>query len=137
MIHPPEYREAKALVRKYDRAKRKEAPRAVPTAKGQREPRVRDPAYLAWLRRQGCCYGAVSGGCEGPIEAAHVRFSSAKYGKVNPGMQRKPDDIFALPNCRLHHALQHSKNEAAHWATVGIDPLALCLEMRAKYEAMT
>lgn len=114
------------------RAEKKAAPKFVPV-EGQRAPRVREPLYLAWLRRLPCVFGSVAGGCEGPTEAAHVRMSSAKHGKFNPGMQSRPDDVWCLPSCKKHHAQQHAGSEAKHWQSVNIDPFALCIELHAAF----
>lgn len=79
------------------------------------------------------------GGCSGKIEAAHVRYSDAAYGKRNPGLQCKPDDVWSLPLCRRHHRegpkAQHGNRERDWWLSAGYDALALCLETRAAYEA--
>ncbi|MGH6977803.1 MAG: hypothetical protein ACRED4_00685 [Brevundimonas sp.] len=93
-----------------------------PEGPGQRQPRITDPGFLAFLRRQPC-RAAHLGGCDGPIEAAHIRYSDAAKGAVNPGMQRKNHDRHANPLCRFHHQHdQHRKNERNWWAMeVGVD----------------
>lgn len=105
---------------------------------GQRKPRVREPLYLAFIRRQACA-AAGAGGCGGPIEAAHVRYSDASRGRTNPGMQQKPDDQYTLPLCRSHHTAgtnaQHSMNERKFWEMVGADPAILMASFRKAYEA--
>jgi hypothetical protein len=83
--------------------------------------RERDPGFLAYLRRQPCEARGL-GGCEGPIEAAHIRYSDASKGSVNPGMQRKNHDRHANPLCRFHHQHdQHKRSERAFWAALGKD----------------
>lgn len=83
--------------------------------------RQRDPGFLAYLRRQPC-EARHLGDCEGPIEAAHVRFSDAGKGIVNPGMGRKNHDRNANPLCRHHHRHdQHRRSERAFWAALGKD----------------
>ena len=52
MIADPTIRQAKALLAAHRRELRKaRAPRVQPVAEGQRQPRRRDNAYLAWIRR--------------------------------------------------------------------------------------
>ncbi len=88
---------------------------------GQRQARETDPGFLAYLRRQACEARAL-GGCEGPIEAAHIRYSDASKGAVNPGMQRKNHDRHANPLCHQHHQHdQHKKSERAFWARLDKD----------------
>lgn len=80
--------------------------------------RVREPGYLAYLRRQPCRIGT---GCEGRVEAAHVRYGDHKAGRVNPGLQKKPDDRWCVSLCTHHHAEQHRSNERAWWNSYGLD----------------
>lgn len=97
--------------------------------------RVIDKPYRAWIRRQPCAVGPV--GCEGPMEAAHLRFSDFAAGRVNPGLQRKSDDDkWLVPLCRHHHqGDQHKRNERAFWTAHGIEPNALATQLRATYES--
>ena len=112
------WREAKARERK---AKKRERPANPKADRG----RVRDPAFLAFLRRQPCCVGAV--GCSGSVEAAHIRMG--RPGEPPTGMQRKPSDTRAVPLCRGHHRdgpdAQHASNERDWWAKRGLDPFAV------------
>jgi hypothetical protein len=95
--------------------------------------RETDPGFLAYLRRQPCEARAL-GGCAGPIEAAHVRYSDAKAGSVNPGMARKNHDRHANPLCRFHHQHdQHAGAERAFWARVGRDAYATAAGHFAAY----
>jgi len=68
-----------------------------------------------------------------PAEAAHVRYSDAARGKVNPGIGRKPEDRWTVPLCpRCHRtgtAAQHSTNERAWWEAHRIDPLAAAIAL--------
>lgn len=83
--------------------------------------RERDPGFLAYLRRQPC-EARHLGGCVGPTEAAHVRYSDASKGATNPGMQRKNHDRHANPLCNFHHQHdQHKRNERAFWSGLGKD----------------
>lgn len=56
------------------------------------------------------------------VHVAHLRFSCAGFGAVNPGLQRKPDDRWCLPLSPAEHRLQHSMGEARYWAELGLDP---------------
>jgi hypothetical protein len=85
--------------------------------------------YLIMVRSLPC----LSCGLE-PSEAAHVRFASAAFGKAS-GMQKKPDDKWALPLCSACHRLaktaQHNRNEREFWESLGIDPLPCCEQLYA------
>ncbi len=101
-----EEREQRAAVRAMENGKRRDAasqrskpPR--PIAKGQRQPRLRDHGYLAWLRRAPCLAGLIEGGCQGPVQACHLRMSIP--GRPNPGLANKADDAYAWPGCVHHH----------------------------------
>lgn len=126
-------RAIKARERKAAKAARAE--KVVPVAKGQRQPRVRERGYLAFVRRLPCVAGLVEGACHchGPIHAAHVRFSIGRV--VNPGMGSKPDDRYALPLCSRHHLHdQHRGSERAFYERLGVSPHALCDALHAAYE---
>jgi hypothetical protein len=70
-----------------------------------------------------------------PSEAAHVRMSSAAYGKTS-GLQKKPADSWALPLCADDHRLarhaQHNQGEARFWADLGINPFITCVRLYAQ-----
>lgn len=94
----------------------------------QRQPRVEEPAYLAWVRLQPCLI------CRRPgSDPAHIRTGSRQYGKRQCGMGEKPDDRWVLPLCRYHHTEQHSRNELAWWASYGIDPHATAVALYASW----
>jgi hypothetical protein len=135
MIREPHERailqEAKAI-RARENRERKAARPVLERVAGQRQPRVRDNGYLAALRRLPCCIGW---GCSGRVEAAHIRYSNPAVGRINPGMQQKSDDRWALPCCQGHHAAQHKVNERAFWSAWGIDPDDLSSRLYAAYRA--
>ena len=90
-----------------------------------------DADYLAMVRQCPClCCGSDPCG-----EAAHVRFSSAAFGKSS-GMQKKPADRWVLPLCGDDHRLarhaQHRQNEEAFWYNLGINALVTCERLYAK-----
>jgi hypothetical protein len=91
----------------------------------QRQPRIRDEAHLARIRRLPCMM------CGQAAEAAHVRLSCAEVGKINPGVGQKPDDRWAAPLCHKHHMQQHDMgDEEGFWIeVVGINVIALCLDL--------
>lgn len=82
--------------------------------------RERDNGFLAYLRRQPC-EAAHMGGCDGPVQAAHISYRQA--GIPNSfGRGVKNHDRHATPLCAGHHALQHSMGrERAFWELVGKD----------------
>lgn len=105
-------------------------------APGQREVRELDRGFLAYLRRLPCIAGLMTGGgCAGPIEAAHIRFSLHGKGR-NPGMGRKNHDRCATPLCKSHHhSDQHKRSEVAFWADLGVDAYDLAADLYADYVA--
>lgn len=84
----------------------------------QREPRVRNDRYLAWLRTLPCCIS----GKNPPSDAAHIRSGSIKYNKRPTGGSEKASDRWALPLSREVHAELHSMNELAFFEMHKIDP---------------
>lgn len=129
-------REAAKIARARSRRKREAAIDRTRTE--QRKPRERDNGYLAFLRRQCCVVGLITGWhCSGRIDPAHIRYSDVKAGKVNPGGGMKPDDKWCLPVCRTHHDAQHAYGDERKWwgAEVGADPLDLSAALYAAYQA--
>lgn len=93
----------------------------------QRQPRVEDPAYLAYVRSLPCL---ICG--RGPSDPAHIRAAAPLYGKRYTGKGEKPDDKWAVPLCRVDHADQHRRNELQWWASKGIpDPFTKAEELYA------
>lgn len=90
----------------------------------------RDVSYLAMVRQLPCLKCGMI-----PSEAAHVRMSSAAFGKTS-GLQKKPEDRFALPLCSDDHRLardaQHSRSELSFWGEIGINPLIVCEKLYAQ-----
>lgn len=120
------YRQAKARERKAAKVARPKSPKA---DRG----RIREPGFLAFLRRQPCAVGPI--GCDGPVEAAHIRYGLP--GEPPTGLQRKPSDTRAVPLCRRHHRegpdSQHAANERVWWARHRIDPMRLAGELYVEY----
>jgi hypothetical protein len=98
----------------------------------QKQPPLRDPGYLKWLRAQRCACGCLQGP---PCDAAHLRASSFEHGKAG-GFGIKPDDRWALPLKHQHHMAQHHHgNELLWWAAHGVsDPFALCIDYYQRYQ---
>lgn len=102
-----------------------------PEAPGQRQPRERDNAHLAFIRRLPC----AACGVPGPCDAAHLRMADVARGKRYTGKGEKPSDRWTTPLCRPCHEKQHSGSEAAFWAALNIDPIALCVRLYAESQA--
>lgn len=118
-ILAPEREERKRRDRERRKALRKVVKES--EAENRRDVRETEPAFLAYLRRQPCAARRL-GGCDGPIEAAHIRYSDASKGVRNPGMGRKNHDRHANPLCRFHHQSdQHKRRERDFWGRLGVD----------------
>ena len=92
----------------------------------QKQPRVHDEKHLAFIRQLPCliCNDNTA------TEAAHIRYSDARIGKVNAGVGAKPHDKYTVPLCGDCHRAQHTKgNERRFWNAVGIDPILIALEL--------
>lgn len=96
------------------------------TAELPQQPRksdgVADLFYLGLVRQLPCLHCGMT-----PSEPAHLRLSSAAYGKAS-GLGKKPPDRWVNPLCAEHHRLardaQHNRNEREFWDSLGINPLA-------------
>lgn len=98
----------------------------------QRQPRVENPAFLAFVRCQPCC----ACGKFPPSQAAHVRYSDAFSGNINPGAGAKPDDAKCVPLCQMCHVGpggQHTMGEQQFWAKVGVDPFKLASDLYSRF----
>jgi hypothetical protein len=125
------HEEALIARRRFRQARRAAAPKIRNSSE-----RERDPAFLAWLRRLPCVACMVEGGFCGATEAAHIRFSDARLGRVNPGLQRKPSDRWATPLGRGHHQRdQHAGAERAFWERLRVDPGELAIALHADFKA--
>jgi hypothetical protein len=103
----------------------------MPDGLRQREPRVEDKAFLAFVRARGCCVPAC--GAPPRSHAAHVRMACPERGKRETGKGERPSDCWAVPLCHDCHqdgpAAQHKGAEAAFWRRVGVDPFALAVKL--------
>ena len=107
--------EAKRIQREQRKAATKARPKSPKADRG----RETDAGFLAYLRRQPCDARHM-GGCSGPIQAAHIRYSDIAKGSVNPGMGRKNHDRNCTALCEGHHIHgQHRTNERSWWESIG------------------
>jgi len=105
-----------------------------PEGEGQRQPRERDPGYLAFLRRQPCAAAHV-GGCSGPVQAAHIRYRVAGI-QNSAGMGVKNHDRYATGLCAGHHAQQHHVgDEARFWQSIGRNAYETAASLFAEYQS--
>lgn len=88
----------------------------------QKRPRVNADGHLKWVRTLPCLVTGQHG-----VEAAHIRFADPRYRKPAVGMAEKPDDKWVVPLSPAEHRRQHSMNEQAYWAEVGIDPVFVAM----------
>lgn len=76
----------------------------------------RHASHLGWIRGCMCIVGV---GCEGRVEAAHVR-NGIPYERAG-GAGLKPGDEWTVPLCAEHHREQHAVGETAFAARYRID----------------
>lgn len=99
----------------------------------QRQPRLIDNAYLAWLRKQACSCGCGKGA---PSQAAHIRSANRKLGKPYTGMGEKPSDFWAVPLNASCHMRQHAYgDEIGWWNQHRRDPFKLAISYYAEFQA--
>lgn len=128
-------RRARRLQRRARKAEREARAELVDRsgATDARQPRLRDNAYLAWIRHARCLACAVCGLESRPVDAAHCRLAFADEGWREPGRGRKPDDWKTTPWCRPCHERQ-GRGERAFWAQLGLYPPEVCRTLRHLYE---
>jgi hypothetical protein len=100
----------------------------------QREPRVVDKAFLAFVRTKPCC---SCGQFPPAVQAAHIRMACPELDKRAVGLGEKPDDRWAVPLCVAEHLdnpnAQHKGSERAFWKRVGVDPFAVAMALYAEF----
>jgi hypothetical protein len=75
--------------------------------------RYRDRAHLEFVASQPCLLCGRR-----PTDAHHLRFAQPR------ALGRRVSDEFAVPLCRIHHRVLHSRgDEAAWWKAVKFDPV--------------
>ena len=103
-------------------------------APNARTPRVKDAAYLNWIRTLPC----TACGKHGPSQAAHIRSGYSEAGWRSTGMAEKPSDWRTAPLCRDCHLdgpkAQHRTGEASWWRELGIYPPDLCRDLMERFQ---
>jgi hypothetical protein len=99
----------------------------------QRQPRVEDKAFLAFVRRQPCCVcGAFP-----PVQAAHLRQACPERGKRATGLGERPDDRWVVGLCAPCHldgpGALHKVGEEKFWCRAGIDPFEIAATLYAEF----
>ena len=89
-----------------------------------RTARRHDNTHLDFVRGLQCCVC----GDNTATEAAHIRYSDSRIGKVNPGVGQKPHDCYTVPLCGRHHRDQHQFNERIWWDGKA-DPVLIALAL--------
>jgi hypothetical protein len=75
--------------------------------------RYRDRAHLQFVASQPCLLCGRR-----PTDAHHLRFAQPR------ALGRRVSDEFAVPLCRIHHRVLHSRgDEEAWWKAVKFDPV--------------
>lgn len=83
--------------------------------------------YLDFIRKQKCLVGH---GCLGITHAHHVRTIT------NSAMGKKPDDLFCIPLCFLHHQELHQKGKYTFYRKYNIDIDETLIKYNSEYEAL-
>lgn len=91
----------------------------------KKRPAKKDAVYLKWLHELPCLVTGTR-----PVEACHVSYADARYGKRERGKSEKADDRWAVPLCAAEHRRQHTMDERSYWRSVGIDPLQVALALK-------
>jgi hypothetical protein len=126
----PKERQLAAAYRAMLKGARQRSPKASSKPKRPLRGRELDPEHKAAISRLPCLatlrrFGVLRFG----VHVAHVRFSNARRGAFNPGLQRKPDDRWTVPLSPNEHRLQHQLGEAVYWADLDLDPHQLALDL--------
>ena len=121
--------EARAI----ERAARQKATRARPNSPKADRGRERDNGFRQFIRRQPC-EARHKGGCQGPVQHAHISYRVA--GIPNSfGRGVKNHDRYATPLCAGHHHIQTNvMGEKPFWAWVDKDPYEIAARLFAQYQ---
>lgn len=121
---------AAALKRNARKADTKARPKSEKATRG----REIDNGFLAYIRRQPCAARHM-GHCDGPVQAAHIRYHV--HGISNSaGMGVKNHDRHCNPLCNHHHnSDQHKRKEQSFWASIGKDAYETAAGHYAEYLA--
>lgn len=103
------------------------------TALRQRQPRIKDAAFLKFVRQQPC----TTCGKAAPNQAAHIRMGSLAYDKRSTGAGERPSDRWSTPLCaKCHLYTQHTMGERAFWEAHKIDPFAVAKKLFAAFNKL-
>lgn len=92
-----------------------------------KRPRQHSDKHLDFIRQLPCCVC----GDDTSTEAAHVRFACEDVGKRYVGRGEKPDDLWTVPLCNIHHSEQHKIGEDTFWRKYKKDPIRIALALWA------
>lgn len=115
-----------------------------PEAKGQRDPRQEDPAFMAWLHVDSDCIACLIEGRPanpGPIEAAHQKLAIASRGWREGGLGPRIHDARCVPLCAWHHRLAPNScdtgGQRKFWDRLGLgDRIAdFCRDLHAAFKS--
>jgi hypothetical protein len=108
----------------------------------QREPRIRDKAYLGWIAGLPCVSCAVRGIWRTGVQVAHIKVGYPESGWRAFGHSEKSHDRHTVPLCPSCHVsgpdAQHSNrggDERAWWEKRGIHPPTFCSALSEAYDA--
>lgn len=102
----------------------------------QRQPRIENPAFLAFVRQQRCCVCNATP----QSQAAHIRMGSVEHGKRSTGAAEKASDQWCVPLCARCHtgpAGQHTMGERQFWDRIGVDPFAVALSLYSRFVTLS
>lgn len=102
---------------------RKTRMRARNPKRGHKFPHLVDGPYREWIRSL-TCEAVESGGCNGTVQAAHVRTRGA--GGADRGN--------LVPLCAKHHGLQHDMGIKSFQAAYGLDMKAIAAKLALAYD---
>jgi hypothetical protein len=95
----------------------------------QRQPRVENKAFLAFVREHPCC----ACGVWPPSQAAHLRRACPERGKRHTGGGERPDDCWSVPLCAMCHLdgplSVHRTSEERFFARFGLDPFQIAADL--------
>lgn len=107
----------------------------------QREPRIRDKAYLRYIALLPCVACMCRGRAYHPVEVCHVKVGFPLSGWRAFGHSEKSHDRRAVPLCARDHregpAAQHANlggDERAYWERLGIYPPTFCAALAEAYD---
>ncbi len=115
---------------------------ASPGGGRQREPRVKDKAYLGWIAQLPCLACLCRGRRTWPVEVAHIKASFPLAGWRAFGHAEKSHDARTISLCAADHRTgpiaQHANlggDEREYWRKLSVYPPDLCRALYEAYEA--